>query len=297
LKIRPTIFLTGAEGQVGFELRRSLSAWGEVVAVDIGDLDLRDERAVRQQIRRIGPDLIVNPAAYTAVDQAEHEPDAAHAVNGRAPGVLAQEAARLNIPIVHYSTDYVFDGRKRSPYQESDPPNPQTVYGRSKLAGERAVAKSGARHVILRLSWVYGLRGHNFLRTMLRLGREKKEIQVVDDQAGAPAWSQSIAEASALIARQVTESSDAPTGVYHLPAAGATTWFDYARTIFELAGKHLSYPPVRVVPIKSSAFPSAATRPAYSVLSGERMEADFGMALPHWRVQLEQAIRAGGGTL
>jgi dTDP-4-dehydrorhamnose reductase len=287
---RPSIFLTGKNGQVGFELQRTLGRLGKVIPVDIEDFDLADPDAVRQNIRGTQPDLIVNPAAYTAVDRAEQEPDLAFAVNAQAPRVLAEEARRLKIPIIHYSTDYVFDGKKRSPYTEGDSPNPQSVYGESKLAGEASVSASGARHIILRLSWVYGPRGENFLRTMLSLGRKRKEIKVVDDQTGAPTWSQSIAEASAVIAARLLESQNTAGGIYHLPAGGTTTWFEYARAIFDLAGEHLSFPRPHVLPISSLEYPTAAPRPSYSVLSGARIQADYRIALPHWRDQLALAI-------
>ena len=293
---RPRILLTGRDGQVGFELVRALAPLGEVHAVDVGDVDLSDSGAVPDLVREVRPSIVVNPAAYTAVDRAESEADAARAVNAVAPGILAEEAARIGVPIVHYSTDYVFDGAKREPYVEEDAPNPTGVYGRTKLEGEEMVRRSGARHVILRLAWVYGTRGQNFLLTMLRLGRERRALRVVDDQVGAPTWCRMIAEASALVCRDLLAGTGLASGVYHLPAGGSTSWFGFAREIFDLAGDHAPEGRPTVEPIPTAAYPTPARRPAYSVLSGAKIAAASGIALPHWREQLRLAVPGIAGV-
>lgn len=280
-----TILLTGKNGQVGWELQRTLAPLGDVVAVDFPEVDFSNVPSLRQLVRRVKPTLIVNPAAYTAVDKAESEPDVAHAVNAIAPGVLAEEARRLGIPMVHYSTDYVFDGTKREPYTEEDCPNPLGVYGRTKFEGERAVQASGARHVIFRLCWVYGTRGRNFLLTMLRLGHERSEVRVVDDQFGSPTWCRAIAEATTLAAQQITRGADWEDGVYHLTAAGQTSWCGFTRAIFASRGV-----PAKVAPIPTADYPTPARRPAYSVLSNRKLEDRFGIALPRWEQQLEMAL-------
>jgi dTDP-4-dehydrorhamnose reductase len=286
-----TILLTGKNGQVGFELRRTLSPLGKVVAVDVEDVDFTRAGDVRKMVRDIRPQIIVNPAAYTAVDKAESDTDTAHAVNAVAPGVLAEEAKSLDVPLLHYSTDYVFNGAKRSPYLEEDPPNPTTRYGETKRLGEEAVRTSGVRHVILRLAWVFGMRGKNFLLTMLRLGRERREIRVVNDQVGAPTWSRAIAEATVpVVARLLSRSGDQPHGVYHLPSSGKATWFEFASAIFELSRPHLEVAPPDVVPVTTGEFPTPAKRPAYSLLSGNKIRVELGIALPAWRDQLTLAL-------
>jgi dTDP-4-dehydrorhamnose reductase len=289
---RPVILVTGRDGQVGHELARSLSPLGEVVAVDVGDLDLRDAGGVRDFVRERRPSLVVNPAAYTAVDKAEGDAETARLINAAAPGVLAEEAARLGAPMVHYSTDYVFDGEKRAPYVEEDAPNPLGVYGRTKLAGEEAVRAAGGRHVVLRLAWVYGMRGSNFLLTMLRLAAERDELRVVADQSGAPTWCRPIAEATALVCRDLLRGEGPPSGVYHLPAGGETSWHGFAEAIFELAAARGLAKRPKVAPIGTADYPTPARRPSYSVMSGEKLEAAAGIALPHWRAQLELALGA-----
>jgi dTDP-4-dehydrorhamnose reductase len=285
------ILLTGKNGQVGSELQQTLGAIGSVIAVDLAELDLTDAAAVRKSVQETRPDLIVNPAAYTQVDKAESEPEIAHAVNGIAPGLLAQEAAALGIPIIHYSTDYVFDGTKRRPYTEKDEPNPTNIYGKSKLAGERAVIASGARHIILRLSWVYGVRGSNFLLTMLKLAENKKEIRVVGDQYGAPTWAREIARGSTAIAKTLIGDTSTPSGIYHLPAEGETTWCNFASEIFGAARKSgLLKTAPRVISIPTSEYKTAATRPAYSVLSGDKLSGRFGVRLLDWQTQLRATI-------
>jgi dTDP-4-dehydrorhamnose reductase len=257
-----------------------LAALGDVVATDRRELDLRDSSAIPRTVRKIRPDIIVNAAAYTAVDNAESEPDVAMQVNAIAPGILAEEAKRLGALLVHYSTDYVFDGSKKSPYKEEDAPNPLSVYGRSKLEGEQAIDASKCRHLIFRTSWVYGSRGRNFLLTILRAAREKPELRVIDDQFGAPTSSLAIAEATAGALR-----AGSPEGLYHMSAGGRTSWFGFAQTILRNAA--ISTP---VLPIRSDHFPAKVTRPRNSVLDNSRLKETFGMSLPDWESQLEQVM-------
>jgi dTDP-4-dehydrorhamnose reductase len=265
------ILLTGPTGQVGWELAPKLAHLGEVIAPDRRALDLADAEATRARVRDLRPDVIVNAAAYTAVDRAESEPDLARAINGTAPGVLADEAKRLGALLVHYSTDYVFDGTKEAPYTEDDTPNPLSVYGRSKLEGDRAIQASGCRHLILRTSWVYAGRGQNFLLTMLRLGAGRPELRVVDDQRGAPTWARDIAAAT------VALLADPPNGLFHLTAAGVTTWHGCACEIMRQAGLM----PI-VHRLRTDEYPTAARRPANSVLDNRKAQALLG-PLPDWR--------------
>ena len=274
------ILLTGREGQVGWELQRSLAALGDVVATNRHELDLRDSTAIRRTVREARPDIIVNAAAYTAVDNAESEPDIAMQVNAIAPGILAEEAKRLGALLVHYSTDYVFDGSKKSPYKEEDAPNPLSVYGRTKLEGEQAIGASNCRYLIFRTSWVYGSRGRNFLLTILKAAREKPELRVVDDQFGAPTSSAAIAEATAHALR-----GGGPEGLYHMSASGRTTWFNFAQAILHKVA--IATP---VVPIRSDQYPAKAKRPRNSVLDNARLKQAFGVSLPGWESQLEQVI-------
>ena len=276
------ILLTGRNGQVGWELERTLGPLGEVIAFDRAGLDLAKPDEIVARVREVKPDVIVNPAAYTAVDKAESEPDLAMAINGTAPGILAEEAKRLGALLVHYSTDYIFDGEKEGPHVETDAPNPLSVYGTSKLAGERAIAASGADHLIFRTSWVYASRGKNFLLTILRLAREKPELRVVADQYGAPTWARDIATATALVLGRRPAGADIPSGIYHLTAAGRTTWHGFARKIVELVA--LSTP---VVPITTADYPTAAKRPMNSVLDGTRLQQAFRIGLPVWGHSVE----------
>jgi dTDP-4-dehydrorhamnose reductase len=269
--------LVGRDGQVGRELARSLAPLGEVHALGRAQLDLADAGRISAVVRAASPVVIVNAAAYTAVDRAESEPELAFAVNATAPGLLAAEAARLGALLVHYSTDYVFDGTKPGAYVEDDPPHPLNVYGSSKLAGERAMAASGCRRLILRTSWVYGPHGSNFMLTMLRAARERPELRVVDDQVGAPTSSLAIARATAQVLRAGGE------GLYHLSAAGKTSWCGFARAILAHAG--LDTP---VVAIRSEEYPAAARRPRNSLLDNSRLQATFGVALAPWEEGLAE---------
>jgi len=281
------ILLTGVNGQVGWELQRTLAPLGEVVAVDRSRLDLADTAGIRRAVDAIAPDLIVNPAAYTAVDQAESEPDLAYAINAAAPGELAQAAAARGIPLVHFSTDYVFDGKKPAAYTEADAPNPLGVYGATKLAGEQAVTRAGAPHLILRTSWVYGLRGRNFLLTMQRLLRERDALAVVDDQFGAPTWSRLIAEATALVVARWLDRPDqiATSGIYHLSCAGRTSWHGFTAAIqAQLAEADAKL--ARLTAIPSTGYPTPAARPANSQLDGNKLATTFGVRLPDWDAAL-----------
>ncbi len=295
------ILLTGKQGQVGFELQRALAPVGKVYAVDYAECDLADAAAIRALVRSCDPDLIVNPAAYTAVDKAESEPELAHAINAVAPGVLGEEAAKRGAWVVQYSTDYVFDGRKSGAYAEEDVTNPQNVYGRTKREGEIALQRSGARHLIVRTSWVVGAQGGNFAKTILRLAGERERLSVVADQYGAPTSAALLADVTAqLVRRQQREGSDTfPFGLYHLAAGGETTWCDYARFVVSealAAGKPLTLSPDAIQAISSSEYPAPATRPANSRLDTSKLRRTFGVALPDWqhgvRHILQQILRA-----
>jgi dTDP-4-dehydrorhamnose reductase len=290
------ILLTGKDGQVGFELERALAPLGEVVAVGRADCDLRDADALRALVRSHAPDVIVNAAAYTAVDRAEFEPEAALAVNARAPGILGEEAMRLGSVVVHYSTDYVFDGRRSAPYTEADRLAPCNVYGSSKHAGERTLAEACPRHLILRTSWVLGAHGGNFMKTMLRLAAERDRLTVVDDQFGAPTSAALLADLTAhLIRLYVRDGQEAfPYGTYHLAASGETSWYDYARFVLgaaRAAGKSLRVGPDEVLPVKSAAYPTAAKRPANSRLDTSLFRHTFGLRLPPWQDGVLHVLR------
>lgn len=281
------ILLTGCAGQLGRELKRSLACLGEVVACDRNQLDLAAPQELRDKVRAIAPTVIVNAAAYTAVDKAETEAELATAINAVAPGILAEEAKRLDALLIHYSTDYVFDGAKAAPYTEDDSTAPLSAYGRGKREGELAIIASEARHLIFRTSWVFGLHGANFMKTMLRLGKRScetgDELRVIGDQFGAPTWTRHLADATAaLLARR-----ELPGGLYHLTAAGETSWHGYAEAIFaeaRRAGLMDKTPVVRR--IASADFPLPAARPANSRLDCARFQNDFGLALPDWRTGL-----------
>jgi dTDP-4-dehydrorhamnose reductase len=291
------ILLTGTNGQVGFELARSLQGLGKVIAPLRVDLDISNLDQIRRFVREIKPTLIVNPAAFTAVDQAESENALALRINAEAPGVLAEEAKRLGVPLIHFSTDYVFDGTKPDGYVETDATAPLNIYGSSKLAGEQAVAQVGGMSLIFRTSWVYGRRGKNFFLTMLRLAKERDLLRVVGDQHGAPTWSRTIAELVGQVISQGYRRGRADqyreddwwqsiAGVYHLTSQGQTTWAGFAKAIFEL--NKLTVPTVESIP--SSEYPAPAKRPVYSVLSGQKFNETFGLSAPDWREALSLCV-------
>ncbi|WP_413934868.1 dTDP-4-dehydrorhamnose reductase [Nitrospira sp. BLG_1] len=281
------ILLTGKHGQVGFELQRALASLGEVHAVDYAECDLADATAVSTLVRSVRPDLIVNPAAYTAVDKAESEPGLAYAINAVAPGVLGTEAEKLGAWVIHYSTDYVFDGSKSGVYTEDDLTNPLGVYGRTKRDGEIALQESGARYLIFRTSWVVGAHGNNFAKTILRLALEREQLNVVADQYGAPTSAALLADVTAQLVRQrQREGVDRFSyGLYHLVAGGDTTWCEYARFVVSealTAGKPLKLVPEAIRGIRSSEYPTAAARPANSRLDTGKLCRVFGFELPGW---------------
>jgi len=282
------ILLTGTNGQVGYELERSLQGLGQVVAVDRSRMALDNLDQVRSVIRAVKPQLIVNPAAYTAVDKAESEPELAYRINAEAPGVMAEEAKRLGAALVHYSTDYVFPGDQPGARREDDATGPANVYGASKLAGEQAIAAAGVPHLIFRTSWVYGMRGKNFLLTMLRLAREREELRIVDDQHGAPTWSRTIADSTALVLAQSRGQGDGwwqdHGGIYHLGSQGETTWYGFTRAILEQAGIAC-----RLVPISTADYPLPAKRPPFSVLDSGKLMSRF-CNLPSWQEALRLCL-------
>jgi dTDP-4-dehydrorhamnose reductase len=290
------LLVTGASGQVGWELSRSLLPLGDVIALDRRGCDLSQPELLPSLIRGIKPDVIVNAAAYTAVDKAEQEEQLATTINGTAVGVLAEESRKAGILLVHYSTDYVFDGAKETPYTEEDTPHPINAYGRSKLAGETAMCQAGGVYIILRTSWVYAGWGNNFVRTMLRLAGERDELRIVDDQIGTPTWAHDIADATAqiihAIRREQAEGRFA-SGIFDLTASGATSWFKFAKAIFEDARRHgLLQRVPQLKPIQSAEYPTPAARPKNSRLAGERLSKRFGIALPDWQQRLSLCIAA-----
>jgi len=308
---KPKILLTGKTGQIGRALAPLLDRMGELTSLDRQQLDLSKPDEIQRVIRGVLPDLIVNAGAYTAVDRAESDEAAARAVNAVAPGVLAEEAKRLGALLVHYSTDYIFDGAKRTPYEEDDPPNPLNVYGRTKLEGERAIWQIAPAYVIFRTAWVYAREGRNFLLTVLRLATEKEELRIVRDQAGAPTLSREIAAATVEVLSNIWAPANGmrpwsgTKGIYHMTAGGETTWYNFAELILELASSQLragdwlaaatnNRPLVarRIVPIATDEFPTPARRPAYSVLANRRLNDAFGVRLPHWEKQL-RAVFSG----
>jgi len=284
------ILLTGKNGQVGWELLRTLTPLGHIVAVDRDDVDLTNLASLREYLRCLDSlALIVNPAAYTAVDQAEDEPTIAKAVNTDAAALLAEESNRLGIPMIHYSTDYIFDGTKETPYFETDIASPLGVYGQTKWDGEIAVSYLNPRHLILRLCWVYGNRGRNFFLTMLRLAKQQITPRVVCDQFGSPTWCRMVAEATALIAAQILRNphNDNRWGTYHLAATNSTHWHEFASAIFRFANEKYSLDNPLPTAILSSEYPTKAQRPNFSHLSVEKVAETFGVRLPGWREQLK----------
>lgn len=280
------ILVIGRRGQVGWELRRTLAPLGELFAFDFPDIDLTKPETLRPLVREIKPDLVVNAAAYTAVDKAEDEVETCRAINAGAPRVLAEEAAALGARFVHFSTDYVYDGRKNGRWVETDEPDPLSVYGLTKLEGDQAIAASGVRHLIFRLQWVWGTRGGNFVKTMLKLSREREELKVIDDQIGAPTYSRHIAEATALAVARWEDQC----GIYHLANGGETSWHGFAQAIFEDDPKRVEQIVKSCLPIPTSAYPTKATRPLNSRLDQTKLLTDFGIRLPDWRDALKDSF-------
>ncbi|QZA78307.1 dTDP-4-dehydrorhamnose reductase [Deefgea tanakiae] len=296
LQAIPKILVTGKNGQVGFELQRSLAVLGEVIAVDREACDLANAESIRMLVQRIRPDIIVNPAAHTAVDKAESEVELATLLNTTAPQVFAEEAVKLGALLVHYSTDYVFDGTKEGAYLESDATNPQSVYGKTKLAGELAVAAANPRHLIFRTSWVFGAHGGNFLKTMLRLMQQRDALSVVADQIGAPTSASLIADVTAQIIAQYLRTPDQAQfdfGTYHLVASGETSWHGYAALVNDIAaqqGYTLKVTSESIKAIPASDYPVPAPRPANSRLSTQKIQSTFGLVLPKWQAGVHNVM-------
>lgn len=290
-----TILLTGPTGQVGHELVSALAPLGRVIAVGRDRLDLTRPDSITACVRNIAPDIIVNAAGYTSVDGAESEPELAHQVNATAPGILAEEAKRAGALLVHYSTDYVFDGRSDRPYTENDPPHPLNTYGKTKLEGERLIAQSGCAHLVLRASWIYSARGSNFVLTMLKLAREKSELRVVSDQIGSPSWARALAIATAQLLEHSETAVNNP-GIYHFSAPDAVSRFDFARRIVELARPAL--PPAEWATIESTTtanYPLPAQRPLRAATSKDKLKRVFGLEMPAWDRQLTDFMQALAG--
>ena len=291
------LLLLGKNGQVGWELQRSLSPLGEVVALDFdspGPLtaDFSQPEQLAATVRAVKPDVIVNAAAHTAVDKAESEPDLARAINAKGPAVLAREAAACGAWLVHYSTDYVFDGSGSRPWREDDPKGPLNVYGQTKLEGEEAIRASGCMHLILRTSWVYAARGGNFAKTMLKLAQDRERLTVIDDQVGAPTGADLLADLTAHLVR-ASAIGGARSGTYHAVAAGATTWHGYAKHVIEFgraAGLNIKVPANNVEPVATTAYPTPARRPANSRLDTRRLRETFNLNLPDWRIGVDRML-------
>lgn len=287
----PRILIVGAAGQLGVELQRSFAGFGAITAVDIDTVNIADENQARSLVRRVKPDMILNAAAYTAVDRAESEQAIAMTVNAEAPRVLAEEARELNALMVHYSTDYVFNGKKQQPWIETDITEPMNVYGMSKLAGEKAIERVGGRYLTFRTSWVYGPHGKNFLLTMLRLAGERDRLSIVDDQYGAPTTSIELANATRTIVEGVLAgrfgSAQDWAGLYHMTCGDSTTWFGFAQAIFERAAGRLNVKAPELTPLATKDYPTPARRPRNSVLSNERLYERFGVRLASWQAALD----------
>ncbi len=289
------ILLIGKEGQVGGELSSLLRPFGELILCGEDDLDLTQADRIREKLHNVQPHVIVNAAAYTAVDKAEEEPDLAMAINGTAPAILAEEAKKLGAALIHYSTDYVFDGEKPEPYTEEDSPNPLGVYGRTKLVGDEAIQSTGLPYFIFRTAWVYGLKGKNFLLTMQRLAKERDELKIVDDQIGSPTWSRTIAQTTANVLTQVLPQNSPgdlshfgqASGLYNLVCDGQTSWFGFAQAILEASSLSQD---TKVTPIPTSEYPTPAKRPQNSVLSTEKLRSAFGIVPPAWDVTLKYCL-------
>ena len=291
------ILLIGKNGQIGWELARQLADMGEIVAPGREDLDLSRADSIRQTVEQVKPGLIINAAAYTAVDRAEEEKDLAMAVNGTAPGILAEAAKKAGAGLIHYSTDYVFDGDKTDgPYLEDAPTNPKNVYGQTKLAGEHAIQKVLHPHIILRTSGVYGSRGKNFMLTILRLAREGKELKIVNDQVNAPTWCGAIAQATKRILVSLSDPSPVKllermhpvSGIYHLSCQGETNWYEFAKAILQIS--KCDHPASKLIPIPTSEYSTPAARPAYSVLSNAKLTRVLGIEMPRWEDGLKMCI-------
>ncbi|MCZ8223251.1 MAG: dTDP-4-dehydrorhamnose reductase [Microcystis sp. LE19-84.1B] len=282
------VLLIGAKGQVGQELQVTLQSLGEVISIGREELDLTNSEKISQLIREIHPDYLVNAAAYTAVDKAETEPDLAYYINAIAPKIMAESAEKIQAKFLHISTDYVFDGRKNTPYLETDLTNPLGVYGQSKLRGEEEIKTVNSQAIILRTAWVYGSYGKsNFVKTMLRLGKEREELKVVVDQVGSPTWAKDIATAIT----QLLINVDNPTGIYNFTNSGVASWFDLTKAIFEEAKiSGISLKIQRVIPITTAEYPTPAVRPAYSVLSGQKISQQLGYIPPYWRDSLKAML-------
>ncbi|MGB9067323.1 MAG: dTDP-4-dehydrorhamnose reductase [Candidatus Acidiferrales bacterium] len=309
--MKPKILLTGRNGQIGAELKRLLADSSDLLALARQDLDLCDSENIRRTIRDFRPHLIINAAAYTGVDQAESDESAARAINAEAPVVIAEEAKQIGAGLIHYSTDYVFDGSKASPYSEDDPANPINVYGKTKLAGERGIQNVDGSYLIFRTAWVYGTRGKNFMLTILRLATTREELRVVADQIGAPTWSREIARATTTIITQEWQSCGGAfpfskcRGIYHMTAGGQSNWWEFASNIVEQA-QHAAHdnawltaatggrPLVvkRISPVATTEYPTPARRPAYSILSNSRLTNVFGVQLSDWRPALRTALQS-----
>jgi dTDP-4-dehydrorhamnose reductase len=288
------ILLTGSNGQVGFELAKKLSALGEVIAIDREDLDLANPEAIKQFIDQTKPDIIINPAAYTAVDKAEADPEMAYQINVTAPEVLAEKATELNIPLVHFSTDYVFDGLKQEAYVETDPTNPQSVYGRTKRDGEEKIRKH-PKHIILRTSWVFGVHGNNFLKTMLRLIQDKESLNIAGDQWGSPASAKMLADVTFKIVDTIIKNKNFNDyGTYHVTSDGETNWQQYASLIASELIKldvKIKCEPDQIHPILTSEYPTAAKRPLNSRLNTDKIKKTFVLELPHWELEVKKVLR------
>jgi dTDP-4-dehydrorhamnose reductase len=283
------ILLIGKTGQVGGELNNILKDIGELVTVGREHLDLSKITSIEPAILDIQPDIIINAAAYTAVDKAEEESELAMTVNGIAPGVLAKAAKKIEASLIHYSTDYVFDGRSDTPYLEEDVTCPLSIYGKSKLAGEKSIAEAGIPYLILRTSWVYSLQGKSFLRTIKKLAEEKDTLRIVDDQIGAPTWGRSIALATRKILKQYLRDESEPSlsGIFHLTCQGKSSWYGFAKEILNISSKSKN---TQLLPIPTSEYPTPATRPLYSLLSNDKLEKVFGFKMPHWNDALKDCM-------
>jgi len=287
------ILLTGKTGQIGEELNNIVGDLGNLITVDKEQLDLSKPNSIEPVILDIKPDIIINPAAYTAVDKAEKEPDLAMTVNAIAPGLLAKAARKVGAGLIHYSTDYVFDGCSEIPYKEEDPPNPLNVYGKTKLAGEKALAEAGIPFLIIRTGWVYSLHGKSFLRTIKKLAEEKDIIQVVDDQIGAPTWARSVALKTHQILKQCLnkkwlETKDPSlSGIFHLTCQGKTSWHGFARKVLNISNASQN---IKLISIPTSDYPTPATRPSNSLLNNEKIQKVFGLDMPHWEDALKDCM-------